>query len=95
MRMRRTWLQGLQMSAKAAPTPSPCSSLPTDTLRSVGSTRCKPHFRPQATDDKKPEVPFLLDFRPASRVGLEPTTYGLEDRQQYIRIALVRVPKLW
>ncbi len=93
--MRRTWLQGLQMNAKAAPTPSPCSSLPTDTLRSVGSTRCKPHFRPQATDDKKPEVPFLLDFRPASRVCLEPTTYGLKVRPQHIRRIPLRSPKLW
>jgi len=36
------------------------------------------NFRPQLTDTKKPEVLYLPDLRLMSRVGLEPTTYGLK-----------------
>jgi len=44
----------------------------------LGSHR--PTFGPQLTDTKKPEAQLLLDLRLVSRVGLEPTTYGLRVR---------------
>ena len=41
---------------------------------------CVAAFDRATTDTRKPEVLYLLDSRPMSRVGLEPTTYGLKVR---------------
>ncbi len=55
----------------------------------------RPLFDPNYRTPESRKPAYLGASGQVSRVGLEPTTYGLKDRQQYIRIALVRVPKLW
>ena len=49
-----------------------------------------PLFAPSLTDARKPGVLYLLDSRRVSRVGLEPTTYGLKELGGMLTSALGR-----